>query len=45
MEKLRLKDSIALGYGLPPSTEIEPEEISLGVDTSTLLDLIEKGEI
>ncbi len=33
-----------LGYGLP-STEIEPEVISLGVDTSTLLDLIEKGEI
>ncbi len=33
-----------MDYGLP-STEIEPEEISLGVDTSTLLDLIEKGEI
>ena len=28
-----------------PSTEIEQEEISLGVETSTLLDLIEKGEI
>jgi hypothetical protein len=27
------------------STEIEPEEIALGVDLSTLLDLIEKGEI
>lgn len=35
---------IELGYGLP-STRNEPEEISLGVDTSTLLDLIEKGEI
>ena len=33
-----------MDYGVP-STEIEPEEISLGVDTSTLLDLIEKGEI
>jgi transposase len=44
MGKLRLEDDRALGYGLP-STEIEPEEISLGVDTSTLLDLIEKGEI
>ena len=33
-----------MGYGLP-STEIEPEEISLGVDTSTLLDLIERGEV
>jgi transposase len=33
-----------IGYGLP-STEIEPEEISLGVDTSTLLELVEKGEI
>jgi len=33
-----------LGYGLP-STEIEPEEISLGVDTPTHLDLIEKGEV
>ena len=44
MEKNRREDDRALGYGLP-STEIEPEEISLGVDTSTLLDLIEKGEI
>ena len=43
MGKLRLEDDRALGYGLP-STEIEPEEISLGVDISTLLDLIEKGE-
>ena len=33
-----------LGYGLP-SIEIEPEELSLGVDTTTLLDLIEQGEI
>ncbi|WP_203225884.1 hypothetical protein [Leptospirillum ferriphilum] len=33
-----------LGYGLP-STENGSEEISLGVDTSTLLNLIEKGEI
>ena len=33
-----------MSYGLP-STEIEPEEISLGVDTSTLLELIEKGEV
>ncbi len=31
-------------YGLP-STEIEPDEISPGMDTSTLLDLIEKGEV
>ncbi len=31
-------------YGMS-STEFEPEEISLGVDTSTLLDLIEKGEV
>ena len=35
---------LELGYGLP-STEIEPEEISQGVDISTLLYLIEKGEI
>ena len=44
MEKNRREDDRALGYGLP-SADIEPEEISLGVDTSTLLDLIEKGEI
>ena len=42
--KLRLEDSKGLGYGLP-STEIELEEMSFGVDTSILLDLIEKGEI
>jgi hypothetical protein len=44
MEKNRREDDRALGYGLP-SADIEPEEISLGVDISTLLDLIEKGEI
>ena len=44
MGKLRLEDDRALGYELP-SADIEPEEISLGVETSTLLDLIEKGEI
>ncbi|MHB8371046.1 MAG: ISL3 family transposase [Leptospirales bacterium] len=33
-----------MGYGLP-STERESAEISQGVDTSMLLDLIEKGEI
>ena len=46
--RARLMDPVLaddeMGYGLP-STEIEPEEISLGVDTSTLLHLIEKGEI
>ncbi|KGA93608.1 transposase [Leptospirillum ferriphilum] len=45
MEKLRLEDDRALGYGLPPSTGNEPEKISQGVDTSTLLELIEKGEV
>ncbi len=44
MEKNRREDDRALGYGLP-SADIEPEEISLGVDISTLLDLIEKGAI
>ncbi len=33
-----------MSYGLP-STEMEPDEISRGIDTSTLLDLIEKGEV
>lgn len=33
-----------MDYGLP-YTGIEPEEISLGVDTSSLLDLIGKGEV
>ena len=39
MGKLQLEGNRALNYSLA-STEIEPEEISLGVDTSTLLDLI-----
>ncbi len=43
-DKRNLVAEEGMGYGLP-STEMESEEISLGVDTSTLLDLTEKGEI
>ena len=33
-----------IGYGVPPR-DLEMEDISQGVDTIELLDLIEKGEV
>lgn len=43
-KKRELVAEEGMAYGVP-STEIEPEEISEGVDTSALLDLVERREV